>query len=57
MKLYKVIAYDFNGRIAKESDPHTWAECEDIQNEYMSYDHIGASSIAYVGKGEKNNEE
>lgn len=49
MKLYKVIAYDFDGRVVKESDPHTWAECEDIQIEYMCYDHVGATSIIYIG--------
>lgn len=46
MKYYKVTAYGFDGRIVKESDPHPWEKCKEIQQEYMTYDHVGATSIS-----------
>lgn len=51
-KRYKVIAWDFNDKQCKESDPHTWEECEKIQDEYMSYDHVGATAIV-IAEGEE----
>ena len=49
MKLYKVIAWDFEDKIVQESDLHTWEECEEIQNEYMSYDEVGSTGIICMG--------
>jgi len=49
MKLYKVIARDFDDYIVHESDPHTWEECEEIYHEYMAYDDVGSVAIICVG--------
>ena len=40
MRYYKVVARNIHNLICKESDPHTWEECQDIYHEYMSYDEV-----------------
>lgn len=50
MRYYKVIVHDLKGFKKHESDPHTWAECEDVYNEYVTYDDAATVSIVFIGK-------
>lgn len=50
-KLYKVIARDLDGNIVQISDPHPWAECEAIHQEYYDRDDTATVSIIWIGVG------
>lgn len=49
MKMYQVIARNENGLVIQKSDPHTWAECETLFEEFHEYDRVAEVDITFVG--------